>query len=182
MLCLEFHCAVTAVTRQNQQLGDLCAERPCEARCGPVCAFPPGGGNAVPGARNRRLSPPRSGCFSDRAFCRIPGLSAPGRWVDSQAGESAGSLPPARTTPPGRADRKNPEKSGLFRPACWVCTGRNLGVVTFDNSGNRSQNGKKARVFPKFSGVAEFEPQYKHNFQNQHKRGNHHVLIYHNET
>ena len=153
MRCLGFRCAVTAVTHQNLHSGDLRTERPCEARCGPVCAFQPRGGKAASGAQNRRLSQP-GGCFSDRAFCRIPGLSAPGRWVDSQAGESAGSLPPARTTPPGRADRGKPEKSGLFRLACGVCTGRNLGVVHSDIPANRSQNGQKARVSPKFSGVA----------------------------
>ena len=183
MLCLEFHCAVTAVTRLNPQSGDVRAERPCEARCGPVCAFNPGGGNAAPGARNRRLSPPRSGCFSDRAFCRIPGLSAPGRWVDSQAGESAGVVTPRAVHTDRQSRPEKARKIGAFPTCLWDLHRQDLGVANPDYSANRGHNGEKVRVSAKFSGVAgDLLFKHEHDFKNYHERGKNDVLVYQTET
>ena len=97
--------------------------------------------------------------------------------------KAQGSLHPARFTPTGRADRKKPEKSGLFRLAYLVYTGRNIGVVNTVNSGKRSCNGKKARVSAKFSGVAgDLLFKHEHDFKNYHERGKNDVLVYQTET
>ena len=149
----------------------------------PCVRFSTQGWENCPRSAKQTAFAARSGCFSDRAFCRIPGLSAPGRWVDSQAGESAGVVTPRAVHTDRQSRPEKARKIGAFPTCLWDLHRQDLGVANPDYSANRGHNGEKVRVSAKFSGVAgDLLFKHEHDFKNYHERGKNDVLVYQTET